>query len=120
MPPKAQPAQRAAAGPWGGAGGVDSFANSSYAASANTGHQTVSRQICLMADQLLTRTVPGQAAALVPALQNSLGGNQAAWQNLDVNNYKIWFILDRPVADKIIKLLSRSPVRIILIFLSLF
>jgi hypothetical protein len=50
MPPKAQPAQRAAAGPWGGAGGVDSFANSSYAASANTGYQTVSRQICLMAD----------------------------------------------------------------------
>jgi hypothetical protein len=38
MPPKAQPAQRAAASPWGGAGSVDSFANSSYTASANTGY----------------------------------------------------------------------------------
>jgi hypothetical protein len=50
MPPKAQPTQRAAASPWGGASSVDSFANSSYAASANTSYQTISRQIYLMAD----------------------------------------------------------------------
>jgi hypothetical protein len=89
MPPKAQPTQRAAASPWGSTSSVDSFANSSYATSANTSHQTISRQIYLIADQLLTRTVPSQATALVPTLQNSLSSNQAAWQNLDVNNYKI-------------------------------
>jgi hypothetical protein len=89
MPPKAQPTQRATTSPWGSASSIDSFANSSYATSANTSHQTISRQIYLIADQLLTRTVPSQAATLVPALQNSLGSNQAAWQNLDINNYKI-------------------------------
>jgi hypothetical protein len=54
----------------------------------------VAQQFNAIADQLLTRTVPSQAAALVPALQNALGGNQAAWQQLNINNYKIWFILD--------------------------
>jgi hypothetical protein len=112
MPPKAAP-QRGPLGPWHGVGGVDSFAHSSYAAAANAGHGGVAQQFNTVADQLLTRTLPGQADAVVPALQHALGGNQPAWQHVNVNNYKIWFILDLAVADKIIELYSRLPVRTI-------
>jgi hypothetical protein len=38
MPPKAQPTQRATTSLWGSTSSVDSFANSSYAASANTSY----------------------------------------------------------------------------------
>lgn len=72
----------------------------------------MARLFNIRAEQLLTRTVLGQAGAIAIPVQNDLSVNTPAWQRVNVANYKIWYILNQAVINRIIKACANSPVRI--------
>jgi hypothetical protein len=118
MPPKAnpQPPHRGPLGPWAGVGGVDNFANSSYAASANVGHRGVSQQFTpLLTSSSLVRSLVRQLL-LFQLCKTLLVATRLLSSRSTSTTYKIWFILDQAVADKIVELFSRLPVRTIASF----
>jgi hypothetical protein len=99
MPPKNAPAPPPARGSWA-ASGVNhlSFA---LGGNANSSYATAAADIQNVAHGLLTRTHPG---AVVPVI-NVAGP-------INMNDYQVWYILDRDVASELRRVLSMASVRI--------